>query len=128
MAEDLEQHSKWRPYLQDFGECEVKHGVRVKVANLYGDGFGNAELPGKIKRAAEERAAVAAMASKQKRRRIIFASSAAFLLLLCLALGFWLWQQRAVSTFANKVELAAIPEKSIALPLAAPYNRLLTTW
>ena len=118
VAEDLEQHSKWRPYLQDFGECEVKHGVRVKVANLYGDGFGNAELPGKIKRAAEERAAVAAMASKQKRRRIIFASSAAFLLLLCLALGFWLWQQRAVSTFANKVEVAAIPEKSVAvLPL-----------
>ena len=23
------------PYLHDLGDCEVKHGVRVSVANLY---------------------------------------------------------------------------------------------
>src|SRR5213595_3743148 len=49
VAEDLEEYEQWRPLLHDLGTCEVKHGVRVKVANLYGDGFGNAELPGKIK-------------------------------------------------------------------------------
>src|SRR5437870_6306691 len=31
VTEDLEQHSKWRPHLHDFGECEVKHRVRVNV-------------------------------------------------------------------------------------------------
>src|SRR5438094_9521232 len=27
--EDLEQYPRWRAYLHDLGECEVKHGVRV---------------------------------------------------------------------------------------------------
>jgi len=51
VAEDLEQHSKWRPHLQDFGECEVKHGVRVSVVNLYRDDVGNRALPKKFRQA-----------------------------------------------------------------------------
>ena len=35
VAEDLEQYPRWRAYLHDLGECEVKHGVRVGIANLY---------------------------------------------------------------------------------------------
>ncbi len=35
VAEDLEQYRLWQPYLHDLGECEVKHGVRVHVFNLY---------------------------------------------------------------------------------------------
>src|SRR6186713_480422 len=38
VAEDLEQYPRWRAYLHDLGECEVKHGVRVGVVNLSGDG------------------------------------------------------------------------------------------
>src|SRR5213596_1949313 len=34
VAEDLEQYPRWRAYLHDLGECEVKHGVRVGVVNL----------------------------------------------------------------------------------------------
>ena len=30
--------------MHDLGSCEVKHGVRVSVANLYDDQFGNAKL------------------------------------------------------------------------------------
>ena len=37
VAEDLEQYPRWRPYLHDLGECEVKHGVRVGAVNLYAD-------------------------------------------------------------------------------------------
>ena len=37
VAEDLEQYERWRPLLHDLGTCEVKHGVRVSVANLYSD-------------------------------------------------------------------------------------------
>ena len=42
--EDLEEYQRWRPLLHDLGSCEVKHGVRVSVANLYDDQFGNAKL------------------------------------------------------------------------------------
>ena len=45
VAADLEGYQKWRPLLHDLGSCEVKHGVRVSVVNLYDDQFGNAKLP-----------------------------------------------------------------------------------
>src|SRR5438876_6643974 len=37
VAEDLEEYERWRPLLHDLGTCEVKHGVRVSVVNLYDD-------------------------------------------------------------------------------------------
>ena len=49
VADDLEQFGRWQPYLHELGECEVKHGVRVGVANLYRDGLGNAQLPKKFR-------------------------------------------------------------------------------
>src|SRR5207253_11304749 len=48
VAEDLEQYPRWRSLLHDLGECEVKHGVRVGVVNLSGDGAGNAAALKKI--------------------------------------------------------------------------------
>jgi len=48
VAEDLEEYEQWRPLLHDLGTCEVKHGVRVSVVNLYDDQFGNATLPRKF--------------------------------------------------------------------------------
>jgi class 3 adenylate cyclase len=35
VAEDLEQYRQWQPHLHDLGECEVKHGVRISIVNLY---------------------------------------------------------------------------------------------
>src|SRR5437773_5736729 len=48
VAEDLEQDDRWRPLLHDLGTCEVKHGVRVGVTNLYSDEVGNPQLPKKF--------------------------------------------------------------------------------
>src|SRR3989475_8980616 len=48
MAEDLEQYGHWRRHLHDLGECEVKHGLRVAVVNLYTEDFGNPEVPQKF--------------------------------------------------------------------------------
>src|SRR5499427_4500528 len=45
VAEDLEQYPRWRPLLHDLGDCEVKHGVRVSVTNLYSDEVGNPAPP-----------------------------------------------------------------------------------
>jgi len=40
VADDLAQYPRWRSFLHDLGECEVKHGVRIDVVNFYGDGIG----------------------------------------------------------------------------------------
>lgn len=40
VAEDLEHYPRWQPYLHDLGDCEVKHGVRVSLVNLYTDDAG----------------------------------------------------------------------------------------
>src|SRR3989441_3160708 len=50
IAEDLTQYRHWQPYLHDIGECEVKHGLRVHLVNLYKDNLGNPHLPDKLKR------------------------------------------------------------------------------
>src|SRR5437763_10604154 len=48
VAEDLEQYPQWRSRLHELGDCEVKHGVRVGLVNLYGDEIGNPEVPKKL--------------------------------------------------------------------------------
>src|SRR3989441_3567671 len=40
VAEDLEHYPRWRPYLHDLGQSEVKHGVRIGIVNFCGDPFG----------------------------------------------------------------------------------------
>src|SRR5438034_2194670 len=50
LAEDLAQYRHWQPYLHDLGECEVKHGLRLHLFNLYKDGLGNPQVPGKLRR------------------------------------------------------------------------------
>ena len=51
VAEDLEEYESGDRILHDLGSCEVKHGVRVSVVNLYDDQFGNAKLPQKFENA-----------------------------------------------------------------------------
>src|SRR2546427_1193987 len=48
VADDLEQYRQWRSHLHDLGECEVKHGVRVHVVNLYTEELGNPNVPEKL--------------------------------------------------------------------------------
>src|SRR6184192_2786661 len=50
VAEDLSQYRHWQPYLHDLGECEVKHGLRLHLFNLYKENLGNQQLPEKLKR------------------------------------------------------------------------------
>jgi TolB-like protein/Flp pilus assembly protein TadD len=52
-AEDLEQSGRWQPYLHELGECEVKHGLRLSLVNLYTDEAGNSALPAKFATAAK---------------------------------------------------------------------------
>src|SRR6516164_8136906 len=49
VAEDLEHYPRWHPHLHELGICDVKHGVRVSVVNLYTDEVGNPALPEKFR-------------------------------------------------------------------------------
>jgi serine/threonine-protein kinase len=49
VADDLEQYPQWRSHLHELGECEVKHGARVHVVNLYTQELGNPETPEKFR-------------------------------------------------------------------------------
>ena len=48
VADDLMQYRQWAPRLRDLGECEVKHGVRLHLVNLYAEPLGNPEPPEKF--------------------------------------------------------------------------------
>ena len=98
VAEDLEEYEKWRPFLHDLGSCEVKHGVRVSVVNLYDDQFGNAKLPLKFE-------------TVQKRRtRLRWAEVAVALLVLAAIIAAFVLLLRRPTHSA-----VAIGEKSIAV-------------
>src|ERR1700757_4688030 len=48
VADDLEHYPRWKPYLHSLGECEVKHGVRIGVVNLYNNEVGNPKALAKL--------------------------------------------------------------------------------
>src|SRR5438445_284080 len=50
-AGDLQEYPHWQPHLNELGECEVKHGVRVSVVNLYTEELGNPAVPEKLRAA-----------------------------------------------------------------------------
>ena len=55
VADDLAQYRSWQPHLHSLGECEVKHGVRLHIYNLYKEGIGNPATPGKLQRGKRRR-------------------------------------------------------------------------
>src|SRR3989475_12049481 len=67
VADDLEQYPQWRSLLQELGDWEVKHGVRVGLVNLYSNEIGNPAVPGKFGRKAI--AGTTASAATGNRRR-----------------------------------------------------------
>src|SRR6184192_1161073 len=98
VAEDLEEYEHWRPLLHDLGTCEVKHGMRVAIANLYADEVGNPQLPKKFQ------------ALKKHSTRMRWAAmTAALLALAVIVAGIAIF-----SRYRVRSPLAA-PEKSIAV-------------
>src|SRR5207302_10896312 len=41
-------HDRWRSLLHGLGSCEVKHGARIDISNLYSDELGNQQPPKKF--------------------------------------------------------------------------------
>ena len=47
VAEDLAPFPRWHRHLHELGECEVKHGRKIRLTNYYTNEIGNAEPPTK---------------------------------------------------------------------------------
>ena len=93
MADDL--HSRqWASRLRDLGECEVKHGVRLHLVDLYAEPLGNAAVPKKFQQTKQNLA-----------RRSIGSIAARVLTAILVISGIYYFTHRT----------AAISEKSIAL-------------
>jgi len=115
MAEDLEQYGHWKRHLHDLGECEVKHGVRVSVANLYTEDHGNPEMPQKFVLARHKATAVPVAAERPRPSRN-WIIAAAVIIAAALALGGFLLSRRS-APIASGSASSAIP---VATPATAP--------
>ena len=123
VADDLEQYPQWRSHLADLGECEVKHGARVSVVNLYTDEAGNAAPPARFT------AAKKPSARSGKRLTNVKAIMAISTLLICLGIPALIFTpaivksyRSAAGTLASTAPSASqIPEKSIAV---LPFDNL----
>jgi TolB-like protein/class 3 adenylate cyclase/Tfp pilus assembly protein PilF len=91
-AEDLGQYRQWQLQLHDLGECDIKHGGRLHVVNLYNGERGNPQVSTKFRQAA------------QKRRRALIA----LLILFAAAVG-------AGYYFLSQRSALKAPDKSIAV-------------
>src|SRR5450432_3734883 len=77
VADDLVQYRQWAPRLRDLGECEVKHGLRLHLVNLYAEPLGNAALPQKFQQVQPK-----STAEKPARRSVGLIAALALLVLL----------------------------------------------
>src|SRR5438552_5184982 len=105
LAEDVEQYGDWKRHLHDLGECEVKHGVRVSVVNLYTEEVGNPEVPQKFLQARHKEAAAVQERGGWPKTRII---AAAVAILAALASGGLLLFRHSTSV-ANRATTAPAP-------------------
>src|SRR5256886_5575244 len=112
VAEDLEQFKHWRPHLYHIGECEVKHGEKIEIVNLFTAELGNSERP---KRTAMPCPQTDFGPVRQERAP---SSKPVFIIAACLAVAalavasFLFWQRHEPKTSTAAL---SIPEKSIAV-------------
>ena len=113
VAEDLEHYPRWKPYLHDLGECEVKHGVRVSVVNLYTDDTGNPALPEKFESARQK----LTEAEPKLAKPVLLAIGIGALAVIAIFVSRFVPGMLRSNEEAKRApaEALAIPEKSIAV-------------
>jgi TolB-like protein/class 3 adenylate cyclase/Tfp pilus assembly protein PilF len=118
VAEDLEQLGHWHKHLHNLGECEVKHGSRVSVVNLYTSELGNPEVPEKFRHAHQK--AVPVFAKTQSRSRTWIIAVAVLIIAALAVFGFWFSRRPARTASGNASSSIPVPasEKTLAAGLA----------
>src|SRR5882724_744585 len=95
IAEDLEQFKHWRPHLYHLGECEVKHGEKIDIVNLFTAELGNSERPKRLTMPAQKTdfVPVAREPAPSRKPVLIIAASVAIAVLVVGSFLFWQRQQ-----------------------------------
>jgi class 3 adenylate cyclase len=123
VAEDLCHYRHWQPCLHDLGECEVKHGLRLHLFNLYKDNLGNPQVPEKLKRKKRWKQAPTVHPISAPRGPRFALMGALLVSTIALVVSSLIFFNRASPSMTRAPapagpvtsELAAIPEKSIAV-------------
>jgi TolB-like protein/class 3 adenylate cyclase len=130
VAEDLREYRHWQPHLHDLGECEVKHGLRLHLFNLYKDGLGNPQVPENLKRGMRKPqfAAIRPVGSPRSPKFLLTVTIAVSAVALAISISIFL--RRGLPTIAQTPSegvaeaVASVPEKSIAV---LPFENLSDT-
>jgi TolB-like protein/Tfp pilus assembly protein PilF len=118
VAEDLEHYPRWKPYLHELGECEVKHGQLVSVVNFYQNGLGNAAVPEKFAGGRNRKTAKVAAGSRICLRHWIIGILIGTAVVFAGLGGLRYLKQRSVAAFPTSNETgpsSVISTKSIAV-------------
>ena len=125
IAEDLKHYRQWQPQVHDLGECEVKHGVRIHVVNLYTGELGNPELPEKFRRGRGRKGLLPKSISQSavslaKGRWALIAAALMMIGAIAVGIAYFLHRPSTKSASASfsvssPFPAAVIPEKSIAV-------------
>ncbi len=118
VAEDLKPYRHWNSCLEDLGECEVKHGVRLRIFNLCKGELGNPALPRIVEQQRRFARPWGAWTEGSRSRKTLLWTTLFFLLVIGAGGGWVLWtKSRDRSVTPEDARL--IPEKSVAvLPFA----------
>src|SRR5206468_960397 len=126
VADDLIQYRQWAPRLRDLGDCEVKHGVRLHLVNLYAEPLGNPEVPEKFRQGkGMAQTAVTARASGRNKLLLVVLGILIFSL-ICLAIVALIFAPAVMKSFSRQgaamappsapsATASTVPEKSIAV-------------
>jgi class 3 adenylate cyclase len=112
VAEDLEQFKHWRPHLYHLGECEVKHGEKIEIVNLFTAELGNSEKPKRLAGPAQKTEFASLPREHSPSRKFAPVIAACIALVALLLSGFLFWQRQKPNA---SMVASAIPEKSVAV-------------
>src|SRR5438270_554461 len=112
VAEDLEQFKHWRPHLYHLGECEVKHGEKIDIVNLFTAELGNSERPKRLTMPTQKTDFVPAARERAPSRKPVLTIAASVAIAVSAVGSFLFWQRQQAKSSAVA---SAIPEKSIAV-------------
>jgi TolB-like protein/class 3 adenylate cyclase/Tfp pilus assembly protein PilF len=112
VAEDLEQFKHWRPHLYHIGECEVKHGEKIEIVNLFTAELGNSERPKRMAMPAQKTDLEPVRKERAPSRKPILIMAACLAVAALAVAAFLFWQRHEPKTSTAAL---SISEKSIAV-------------
>ena len=111
VADDLAQYRHWQALLHDLGSCEVKHGQKIEVFNLYTETAGNPAVPDKF--AQKETSVGATRAGRQRHVGLLALAGG---VLLAFLIGWFAWSHPSSQPQAPAATASSSPnEKRIAV-------------